>query len=221
MNSLGFLFGTSFLVGLSGALMPGPVLTATIAHALRRGFRAGPAIVLGHAILELAVLAAVAFGLGAWLARPAVMGPLGLAGGVLLTAMGAHMALTAPAAADRALAEAGAAVPATLPVWRTPAAAGFLLSLSNPYWLLWWCTIGLNYTALALRRGPAGLAAFYTGHISSDLVWYSAVAAAVAAGRRVCPPAAYRNVLRLCGLALVAIGARFGAEGLALTPRAI
>lgn len=217
-SSLPFLFGTAFVIGLSGALMPGPVLTATIAQTLRRGFWAGPRIVLGHALLELTVLALVVAGLGPWLRRADVIGPLGLAGGALLVAMGAQMALTARAAAAQGLAAANAPAAAgagAASVWRGPEAAGIVLSLSNPYWLLWWATIGLNYAALALQRGASGLAAFYAGHISSDLAWYSAVAAAVAAGRRVCPPQVYRIVIVLCGLALVALGAYFGAGGLA------
>mgnify|MGYP005848674961 CR=1 FL=1 len=215
MTSLVFLFGSAFVVGLSGAMMPGPVLTATIAQSLRRGFGAGPRIVLGHALLELAVLGLVIAGLSPWLQRTEVIGPLGLAGGALLVWMGAHTALTARAAAERSIAAARETPAATPSGLHGPEVSGILLSLSNPYWLLWWATIGLNYAALSLQRGVPGLAAFYAGHISSDLVWYSAVAAAVAAGRRVCPPLAYRLILLLCGLALVALGAYFGAGGLA------
>ena len=43
---------TSFIVALSGALMPGPLLTVTVGEAARRGFWAGPLIIVGHALLE-------------------------------------------------------------------------------------------------------------------------------------------------------------------------
>jgi threonine/homoserine/homoserine lactone efflux protein len=136
-----------------------------------------------------------------------------VAGGTLLIVMGAHTAWRARKAADETRAmTAGVGAPAPA-AWRGPMAAGVVLSLANPYWLLWWCTIGLHYAALALRQGPVGLGVFYAGHIASDLAWYSAVAAAVAAGRRVFPPAVHRALLTACGLALVALGAWFLGDG--------
>ncbi len=157
------------------------------------------------------MLASVVVGLGGWLRRSVVLALLGVVGGVLLGGMGATTALGAHrAAVDTQKTVHGVSAPSS---WRGPVASGFVLSLSNPYWLLWWCTIGLNYAALALQRGPIGLGAFYAGHIASDLVWYSAVSAAVSAGRRVCPPVVHRTVLIICGLVLVALGAWFLGDG--------
>ncbi len=211
MSDLFFLFGGAFVIGLSGAMMPGPVLTATIGETVRLGFRAGPLIVLGHALVELALLAVVVAGLGGWLRAPGVLGLLGVVGGSALVAMGAQTIRTSGAAARARAAAESAPTPAPR---LGPVAAGMALSVSNPYWLLWWATIGLHYAAQALQRGPAGLGAFYAGHILSDLAWYSLVAAAVAAGRRVCPPWVHRWVLAGCGLALAALGAFFFGDGL-------
>jgi threonine/homoserine/homoserine lactone efflux protein len=44
--------GTSFVIALSGAMMPGPLLTVTISESPRRGMLAGPLLVLGHGILD-------------------------------------------------------------------------------------------------------------------------------------------------------------------------
>ena len=46
---------TSFIVALSGALMPGPLLTLTVGEAARRVL-GGPLIIVGHALLELALV---------------------------------------------------------------------------------------------------------------------------------------------------------------------
>jgi len=48
------IFATSWIVGLSGAVSPGPLLAYDIKETLRIGPWAGPAISLGHSILEQA-----------------------------------------------------------------------------------------------------------------------------------------------------------------------
>jgi regulator of ribonuclease activity A len=64
-----------------------------------------------------------------------------------------------------------------------------VLSVTNPYWLLWWGALGLGMAGQALDSlGLAGLVVFFIGHIAADYVWYSGVSFAVAAGRRVLPP---------------------------------
>ena len=210
-SSLAFLFGTAFVIGLSGALAPGPVLTETIGETIKRGFWAGPLIVLGHALLELALLAAVVAGLGYWLTRPIVQGLLGVGGGVLLALLGVRMMATARDSVFEALTTS----PDRRAALRGPILAGILTSLANPFWTLWWATIGLNYISLALKRGMLGLGAFYTGHILADLAWYSLVAAAIASGRRILPVRVYTILFLLCGLALAGLGGYFLGTGIA------
>ena len=209
MAQLFFLFWSAFVVALSGALMPGPVLTATISEVMKRGFKAGPLIVAGHAILEIALLAAVVAGLGPWITRNTTMGVVGIGGGALLVLMGIQMAVTAGKAADSAM--SSRADPAS--AIRGPVLTGILTSLSNPYWALWWATIGLNFAAIALKNGLAGLASFYTGHILADLAWYSLIAAAVASGRKICPRGVYVALITVCGIVLVALGIYFVVGG--------
>ncbi|TAN36701.1 MAG: lysine transporter LysE [Verrucomicrobia bacterium] len=204
-TSLLFLFGTAFVVGFSGALAPGPVLTATVGETIRRGFWAGPLIVLGHALLEIVLLVAVIAGLGLWLARPVVQGALGVSGGLLLAILGLRMLVMARMEVMEALGTA----PDRRAAVRGPVLTGMLTSLANPYWTLWWATVGLNYVALALKRGVVGLGAFYAGHILADLVWYSFVAAAVASGRRILSPRIYVALFMLCGAALACLGGYF------------
>lgn len=212
--SLVALFWSALVVGFSGAMMPGPVLTATIAESMRRGFRAGPLIVLGHAILELALLAAIFAGLGAWIRHEGVLGVLGLVGGAMLVVMGVQMVYGARAAVDEGMAAmAGTGSASVRGALRGPVLAGVLLSVSNPYWTLWWATIGLNFAGQALTRGPAGLACFYAGHILSDLAWYSLVAALVASGRRIVPRTVWRVMIVVCGVALVGLGVWFAWDG--------
>jgi threonine/homoserine/homoserine lactone efflux protein len=204
--ALAGIFGSSFLVGLSGALMPGPVLTVTIAETTRRGFWAGPLIVLGHGLVEFTLFLALVLGLGHILRNQLVFGLVGLMGGMVLVWIGAGM-LRHRRKAHVDLRSASAKEGKTV-------LAGLLTSVANPYFTIWWATVGLSYIAVSQQYGIAGLGSFYSGHIMSDLIWYSAVAGAVTAGRKLITDRAYRWVMGLCGVFLLVLGLFFGTKGL-------
>ncbi len=90
--ALAGIAGSSFILALSGALMPGPLFTLTVAEAARRGTRAGPMIITGHGLLELLLVVAVIKGLGPFLKEPPVIGTIALLGGIILLVMGIDMA---------------------------------------------------------------------------------------------------------------------------------
>lgn len=203
-----WLFGISLLVGLSGAVMPGPLLTVTINESYRRGFIAAPLLVAGHAVLEGALLVLLAVGLDSVITLPWVFGIIATAGGCVLIWMGISMIVEER---DRHLRldlerhEGKAA---------RPFLAGLTTSLSNPYWILWWATFGLAWLSKALEHGPAGVAAFYLGHISADVVWYFFVALLVVTGKRFLSDRAYSWIITGCGTFLLLLGARFIGDGL-------
>ncbi len=201
--SLLVIFGTSFGVGFSGAMMPGPIFAATIPQAAQRGFWVGPAIVLGHAVVEVVMVVVLAAGLSL-LPWPQIAVIIGLVGGLVLVAMGLDMARQAMAGATSISSSAAGAGPRLGPVL-----TGLMLSLANPYWFIWWFTIGAAYILWAQGAGLWGLLSFYSGHILSDLAWYSLVALAVSRGARLMNSTIYRAVLAGCGLFLLGLGGYF------------
>ena len=46
---------------------------------------------------------------------------------------------------------------------------GALMSVANPYWTIWWATIGLGYILHCMRFGAWGIFFFFVGHILADL----------------------------------------------------
>lgn len=194
----------SFTVALSGALMPGPLFTITITESVRRGFRAGPLLMTGHAMLELAVVVAVVLGLGPFLKKPTVMAAIALFGGGFLLFMGTDMVRSATRLTLNLNAVEHAAS-----YGRNPVLLGILASLSNPYWTLWWATIGLGYLVAAMKVGLWGVGCFFIGHITADFAWYSLVSLGVTKGTRFMGDRSYQWVLRVCGMFLVGFGAWF------------
>ncbi len=200
--NLVFIALSSFMVALSGALVPGPLFTITLGESVKRGFIAGPLIILGHGILELVLVLLIVTGVTPFLAGDRTRIAVAAAGGVILLVMGGMMIRDAGGA--RLVLTAGKGERALHPV-----VAGILGSLSNPYWLIWWATVGLGYLVSSVKYGFVGVAAFFVGHITADLVWYSLLSLAVSKGRRMLGDRGYSYMLYGCGFFLIGFGGWF------------
>lgn len=212
---LAAIFTTAFIVGLSGAMMPGPMLTVTINETSRRGFWSGPAIVAGHITIELILVIGLMFGLNQLIQQPAIIGTIGLVGGAVLLWMGWGIGKdTVLKRVSLSLTPDGYQASPAPNYSLSPFWAGITTSVFNPYWLLWWATIGAGYVAAASSLGLPGLAAFFTGHILSDAAWFSAVSFIVDSGRNFISNTLYRGILLVCSLFLGYLGLYFIYSGL-------
>ncbi|HHX28321.1 MAG: LysE family transporter [Bacillota bacterium] len=220
MGILG-LIATAFVVGLSGAMGPGSLLVVVVTETVKRGFWAGPAAIAGHAAVEIAMMFLLRVGLGKVLAYKQVLGTIGLLGGVMLFYFGrgtVKTARTATLSLDTSetktangdlRAKSGPSGHAQRGGFMSTALAGMAASISNPYWVIWWATVGAAYVATSATYGPIGPGAFFLGHIAADLAWYSLVAFAIATGTRFFNDRVYRGILYVCGALLFLFGGYF------------
>ena len=185
--------------------MPGPLLTATISESSRRGFIAGPLLITGHTILELALVIALLLGLAPFFQQPVVFAAIALIGSVILFCMAFGMFRSLP---SLHLSWEGDHKRRSHPI-----ISGILMSVANPYWIIWWATIGLGYILYSWRFGFWGIAFFFAGHILADLVWYSLIAAAVAGGRHFLTDRLYRSLIAFCAVFLVVFAGYFAYAG--------
>jgi threonine/homoserine/homoserine lactone efflux protein len=165
-------------------------------------------MIAGHAVLELLLVLALVGGLGSVLVKPAVSGGVGAVGAVILLWMGLDMLRGLP----RLKLDWQASGPGGPESYRAPLRDGFLLSLANPYWSLWWSTVGLSLMALVMKSGLAwlGVAALFIGHISGDLAWYTLISLVVAKGRRWLTDRLHRAVVGVCAGFLLVFAVYFG-----------
>jgi threonine/homoserine/homoserine lactone efflux protein len=212
MEKLLELAVTSFIVGLTGAMMPGPVLIATILQSTKKGYVAGPLVTLGHAVAELILtvflIRALAFIVGSLEFRVI----LGLIGGTTLLWMGSEALRYSKEATIHGLV---ANTSRSKLLVRGPVSLGLLMSVSNPYWWVWWGTLGNAFLIESLAvAGVIGAATFYFSHIMSDFAWYTAVSSSIGKGRTVISDKAYRYILAICGLSLLVLGVIFIVDGM-------
>jgi threonine/homoserine/homoserine lactone efflux protein len=91
--------------------------------------------------------------------------------------------------------------------------SGILMSVANPYWIIWWATIGLGYILYSWQFGLWGIVFFFAGHILADLGWYSLISAAVAGGRNFLTDRLYRGLIAFCAVFLILFACYFAYAG--------
>ncbi len=200
--SIWSLFAVGFILGLTGAMAPGPLLTVTITESAKRGGHVGPLVVLGHGILEIILLLLIIIGLGSVLASRTLYTIFSFCGGIVMIWMSIGIMKSLPGyelSADARASGKGL----------HPVVAGIVISLSNPYWFIWWLTIGMGYVMFAKGLGLTGILAFFIGHISSDLVWYSFVSYSIHMGRKYVRTRVIKGILFVCSLFLFFFGLFF------------
>jgi threonine/homoserine/homoserine lactone efflux protein len=200
---LRFLFDAA-VISLSGVLAPGPVTTAALAAGTRRR-HAGALIAVGHGIVEFPLMFLILAGIGIVFRWWGVRIGIGLVGGVFLVLMGVQMLrdvlkTSAPASAP----EPAAGASLRGPLW-----TGVILTGGNPYFLLWWATVGLALATRARGLGVVAFALFAIVHWLCDLAWLEALSLASYNGSRLLGGRSQRIVLSICAAAMLFFGVMF------------
>jgi threonine/homoserine/homoserine lactone efflux protein len=178
----------SFAVGLTGAVSPGPMSASILGMSHRRPFLSTAGLVAGHGIVEAFIIIGIIFGLSSLPYQTEIA----LLGCVTIVILGILQFMAEPGKVETRAESAGA-----------PFVAGIVLTLTNPYWWIWWLTFGAGFLALQ----PA-YAAFFVGHISADLVWFLILALTASRGAEILGEK-YRWVVKGSGAAMAAFGILF------------
>ena len=91
LSTFWVIFSFSFLVALTGAMSPGPLLTYTIIKSVqtsKHGYLMGLWIIIGHAILELGIIILLLLGFSFILKNIIVIRIVGIVGGLILVFFG-------------------------------------------------------------------------------------------------------------------------------------
>jgi threonine/homoserine/homoserine lactone efflux protein len=179
-------------------MLPGPLTAATIA----RGYNdknAGALIGLGHGVIEMPIIALVYFGFASYLTIPVVKQITGVAGGLLLIVMGLIVFITFRKPVTGAVATPYGSV-----------VTGIVMTGGNPYFFLWWATIGVALITGAVAFGILGIVLFAIVHWSCDIVWSQVVSMTVFRTRHLWTPAVQKVIFGICALVLIGFGIWFG-----------
>ena len=202
MNLADFIV-TVVIVTASGALAPGPLTFATLMHGSRAGAWSGFSCAIGHTLVEFPLVLALALGLLATTSQPLVKSIIGITGGTALIVLGAFQIYESvqPNRPEQTLQK------------RLPASSlmlGLALTGLNPYFVLWWLTIGSVLIIQALAFAALlGVILMYISHVWMDYVFLTTLAHFSKKGMKIIGSKYYRTVLIAFGIILIYYGSAF------------
>ena len=192
------------VISFSGVMMPGPMFAVTLAKSYKSPW-AGSQISLGHAVIEVPLILLIYFGFAQFFQNTIVQLALSILGGGMIVWLGISMFR-----ARASVVHGGKDLP------YSAFTAGILTSIFNPFFLLWWATIGSLLIMKFLDFGTTGLTVFIIVHWLIDLLWLSFVSNLVYRTHSLWGRKFQEGIFIACSLLLVGFGGWYMVSGIQL-----
>ncbi|MCW4016508.1 MAG: LysE family transporter [Candidatus Bathyarchaeota archaeon] len=198
---------TVIILTTSGALAPGPLFFVTISHGIRSGTKSGIIFSVAHTIIEFTLVMLLALGLLSVANQPTIRLAVGAAGGAALIIFGAMQIRSSIHETHKTNTQQKTTKNLFL--------IGFALTGLNPYFIIWWLTIGANLIFISLEfAGLAGVIFMYLCHVWVDYAWLILVAGFAKKGAKILRHKGYRLMVALFGAVLIYFGLSFLVDAL-------
>ncbi|MFC2014322.1 LysE family transporter [Chloroflexota bacterium] len=192
------------VISFSGVMMPGPMFAVTLVKSYESPW-AGAQISLGHAVIEVPLILLIYFGFARFFEHSIVQLVLSIMGGGMIIWMGISMFR-----ARAEVVQSGKDLP------YHAFNAGIITSGFNPFFLVWWATIGSMLIMRFLDFGTTGLIVFIIVHWVCDLLWLSFVSTLVYRTHSLWGRKFQEGLFIVCSLLLVGFGGWFMVSGIQL-----
>jgi len=202
MDLLNFVV-TVIVITISGALAPGPLFFVTVSHGARSGAKSGLTFSIAHTLVEFTLVMLLACGLLTVANEPVVKLIIGVAGGIVLILFGVMQ-----------IRDAFKSKPNEVKPKETATRNLLLIGLAftglNPFFIIWWLTIGANLILIALEFASlAGVLFMYVCHVWVDYAWLTSVAYFAKKGMNLVGLKWYRVITAVFGAVLIYFGLNF------------
>ncbi len=200
-----FLIGV-IIITISGALAPGPLLFTNLTNAPRWGWKGGIWLSVGHTFIELPLILLIAAGLNFFINNTLLQLITASLGGIVLLIFGILQINDAmKMTQSKSNSELNTS---TTP--RHPLITGLIFSGLNPFFLIWWLTVGTNLVIEALLLAAfAGVIIMFLSHVWMDYVWLAGTAWLVNKGTNITGSKGYQVLVILFSIALIYFGITF------------
>ena len=164
-----------FALSLTGALAPGPLSAAVVMQSSKHGRLHGILPMVGHAIVEIGIIAAIILSVQALTLAPLTIDLLVGFGGIVIILFG-FLALREYKYKEEMQKQEDPKMTTSSVIEATT--QGAIVSLLSPYFLLWWFGIGLANVTLLVGTLQVGVGTvflagilIYVTHVSTDFLY--------------------------------------------------
>ena len=196
---LGFAL-TVVIISVSGVMSPGPLFTANIMHGLKEGTQSGLKIAAGHTVIELPLIILLAIGIISLETIPefkttiVLLGAIGLFG---FAGLQIKNVLTKK-------------IQTGIQVKHGAFLTGILFSALNPFFIIWWFTIGFKLISDSIEIWSYwGIGILFGVHIWMDFVWLGFVAFSASKAGNILSNQNYRILMIVLSGVLIYFGISF------------
>lgn len=185
------------VISLSGVMMPGPLFAMTVAKSYNNP-TSGALVALGHAVVEIPLIFLIYLGFANFLKLTQLQVFIGVAGGIILIYLGINMIRS-----RKAMVEEGKYLP------YGSFMGGIITTAVNPYFFLWWASVGAALIVKSIAFGLIGFVLFTVIHWLCDFGWLSGISLAIHRLHHLWSKRVHRAIFSLCGMLMIGFGVWF------------
>ena len=188
------------IISASGVMSPGPLFAANITYGLREGVKSGIKIAIGHSIVELPLVILLGIGVFSLEIFPEFRTIISIFGAITLFVFAGIQIKTILKKNENI----------SVKPKQGPIVTGILLSALNPFFIVWWLTIGFKLISDAMLIWAfAGILIVFVFHIWMDFAWLGITAFLASKSRRIISNRNYKIMILVLSLTLIYFGITF------------
>jgi threonine/homoserine/homoserine lactone efflux protein len=188
------------VISASGVMAPGPLFAANVSYGLREGAKAGYKMAIGHTIVEFPLVVLLGIGVFSLESLPEFRVVISILGAITLFVFAGMQVRTV--FRNKELVSSNPK--------QSPLIAGIILSALNPFFIIWWLTIGFKLISDAMLIWAfAGILIVFVLHIWMDFAWLGTVAFLASKSSKILSNRNYKMLIIGLSLMLIYFGITF------------
>ena len=188
------------IISASGVMSPGPLFAANITYGLRQGTKAGIKIAIGHSLVELPLVILLGIGVLSLEIFPEFKTIISILGAITLFVFAFIQIKSTLKKNEKSETK----------LKQGPIITGVLLSALNPFFIIWWLTIGLKLISDAMAIWAfVGILIVFVLHVWMDFVWLGTTAFLISKSKKIISNTNYKIIMLALSGILIYFGITF------------